>query len=324
MQTEPIFVKNLNPDLPFKILIHGGAWDIPDSLVDDHLSGVEAAYQLGHRLLADGKDPLETIVEVLCHLEDDPTFDAGFGSFLTEEGSVELDAAVMEGKDLMSGAVGAVSTCKNPSRLAYQVMKQTYHALLVGPGADKFSISMGNKTTNPADLVLEREVETHKHWLRSGKPDPRIYFSQTVKKGYLGSSPEKRGTVGVVVAVKKHSRWKLFSGTSTGGIPGKKIGRIGDVPIVGAGIYADDESCAVSCTGWGEALLRYSAASRVNSMVTSGVDLDQAVTQVLQGMKDRLDGRGGIIAVDHRGQCCAVYSTPRMAYAGPVVPHSLT
>ncbi|HET7838507.1 MAG TPA: isoaspartyl peptidase/L-asparaginase [Rectinemataceae bacterium] len=319
--------------------MHGGAWNIPAPLRDAHIQGVRKAYRIAHEALASGMAPLRAVVEVLKSLEDDPTFDAGTGSFLNEDGRVELDAAVMEGADLGCGAVAAVGRFRNPSEIALAVKEKTDHVLLIAEGAERFALAQGFETVEPRSLVHPREFEGYEAWVRAGKPDPRRWFDEEGRAGaetgaegaaQEGSGPpaegagapteqHKRGTVGVVIGVRKEdeSGYRLFSGISTGGTRGKMAGRVGDVPLIGCGIYADDETAAVCCTGWGEAFVRTVAAKSVAERIASGAHPQEAVEAQLWQLLARTGGRGGIMAVDSRGRMGAGFTTPDMAYAGP-------
>ncbi len=306
-----------------RILVHGGAWDIPSSLHEAHAAGVRNAYQAALRAHRLGAGGLDIVLAALEELERDPTFDAGRGSFLNECGEVELDAGVMEGTQLRAGAVAGIRNFLHPSKIAFDVLSKTHHAFLVGEGAERFAEKCGH-TRLPADeLVDPREREVFARWLAAGKPDAKVFFAAPVNASVRsGPEPEKRGTVGIVVALKNQTpsegeSWALFAGTSTGGTPGKMQGRVGDVPVIGAGVYADDEGAAVSCTGWGEGLLRIAAGQRISAAVRAGVPLKQAVEQTLLDLSRRMDGRAGIIAVDGRGNMAACYTTPHMAFAGP-------
>jgi L-asparaginase / beta-aspartyl-peptidase len=220
------------------------------------------------------------VIAALDVLEEDPTFDCGRGSFLNEHGHVELDAGIMEGKNLKAGAVAAMRNFLHPSRIARDVMEKTNHVFLVGEGAEQFALSYGYEQLPPEDLIDPRELIVFRQWIARGKPNAKIFFTSEEAKALregrsIGAKPEERGTVGIVVALRTDASkaWELFAGTSTGGTPGKMRGRVGDVPVIGAGVYADNESCAVSCTGWGEGLLRIVAAQRVAAMVNAGLPL---------------------------------------------------
>ncbi len=313
------------PEENLRLLIHGGAWDIPAILHASHAAGVLHAYESALNAFRQGSDGLGIVLAALAELENDPTFDAGRGSFLNEHGEVELDAGVMEGAGLRAGAVAGIRNFLHPSKIAYEVLTQTNHAFLVGEGAERFAERCGHKRLPADELVDPREREVFARWVKAGKPDAKVFFSSSESASLRsGPEPEKRGTVGVVVALRgENGHWNLFAGTSTGGTPGKMQGRVGDVPVIGAGVYADDEGAAVSCTGWGEGLLRIAAGQRISAAVRAGVALQSAVETTLSDLHRRMDGHAGIIAVDRHGHVAASYSTPFMAFAGPagVVTH---
>jgi beta-aspartyl-peptidase (threonine type) len=301
----------------FLIQIHGGAWDIPQNLILPHNAGVQAAQKKALEVLSSGSQPLDAVAEALAVMENDPTFDAGHGSFLNENGEVELDAAVMEGQNLRAGSVACLSSFENPGRIALAVLQKTEHVLLVGAGAETFALKQGFRKVAPHSLIHPREIEAFKRWTDAGKPDAKIFFSKPESQSAAGATPEKRGTVGVTIGVlNSQGKYDLFAGTSTGGTPGKMAGRVGDVPLVGCGFYADNEGAAVSCTGWGEGLARVVAAKSVSDLCLSGMHPQDAIEAVLRNMHRRTGGRGGLIAIDHHGRTGVAYSTPEMAYAG--------
>lgn len=316
-----------------RILIHGGAWDIPVECHWAHAFGVKRAFEAALAAYHAGASGLNIVVAALEILEDDPTFDAGRGSFLNECGEVELDAGLMEGSSLRAGAVAGIRNFLHPSKIAFDVLDKTHHAFLVGEGAEQFALRCGHLKTSPEDLVDPREREVFARWLAAGKPDAKVFFAAPAEKSSRSvTEPHKRGTVGVVVALRNRAsagsaqsepHWNLFAGTSTGGTPGKMQGRVGDVPVIGAGVYADDEGAAVSCTGWGEGLLRIAAGQRISAAVRAGVPIQQAVERTLMDLHRRLEGHAGIIAIDGHGRMGASFTTPFMAFAGPagVVTH---
>lgn len=309
-----------SPDPRFVIQIHGGAWAIPEALSAPHAAGAERAYRAALAALQDGAAPLRAVVAALKVMEDDPTFDAGTGSFLNEDGQVELDAAVMEGGGLEAGAVASVGRFKNPCELALAVMERTDHVLLIGGGAERFALAEGFQPVDPRSLVHPREYEGYEAWVRAGKPDARAFF---VEEGRLGGGgePHKRGTVGVVLGVRSGGGFDLYTGLSTGGTRGKKAGRVGDTPLVGCGLYADNQGAAACCTGWGEAFIRTVAAKSVSDLVARGAAPQEAVEEVLATVLRRAQGRGGIIAVGPDGRTGAAFTTPDMGYAGPGCRH---
>jgi beta-aspartyl-peptidase (threonine type) len=307
-------------DARFVIQIHGGAWAIPDGLKAPHAAGVERAYRAALASLTAGEAPLQAALAALQVMEDDPTFDAGTGSFLNEDGEVELDAAVMEGVGLKAGAVASIGRFKNPSKIALAVLERTEHVLLIGAGAERFALAEGFQPVDPRSLVHPREYEGYEAWVKAGKPDARIFFDEEGKRARPGgrkSDHHKRGTVGVVLGVDNGAGFDLYSGISTGGTRGKKVGRVGDAPLVGCGLYADNEGAAVCCTGWGEAFIRMAAAKSVSDLVERGVAPQEAVETVLAKLLARTGGRGGIIAIGKDGRAGAAFTTPDMAYAGP-------
>jgi beta-aspartyl-peptidase (threonine type) len=303
-------------DPRFVVQIHGGAWNIPQALKQPHIDGVRRAHAAALKGLAAGQRPLDVVVSALAVLEDDPTFDAGTGSFLDEDGRVQLDAAVMEGDGLKAGAVAGVGRFKNPGAIALAVLEKTEHVLLIGEGAERFALSEGFEPVDPRSLVHPREFEGYEAWVRAGKPDARVFFDEEGKRPHTD-------TVGVVIGVRgeAHGPFSLFAGASTGGTRGKKAGRVGDVPLVGCGIYADREGAAVCCTGWGEAFIRAAAAKSVSDRVAAGAHPQKAVEEVLELILGRTAGRGGIMAIDSRGNMGAAFTTPDMAYAGPACRH---
>jgi beta-aspartyl-peptidase (threonine type) len=301
--------KSDSTDPRFVVQVHGGAWNIPQALKQPHIDGVRRAHAAALSALAAGERPLDVVVSTLAVLEDDPTFDAGTGSFLDEDGRVQLDAAVMEGAGLRAGAVAAVGKFRNPAAIARAVMEKTEHVLLIGEGAERFALSEGFSPVDPRSLVHPREYEGFEAWVRAGRPDARIFFDEE----------GKRGTVGVVIGVRgaEGELFALFAGASTGGTRGKKAGRVGDVPLVGCGIYADNEGAAVCCTGWGEAFIRAAASKSVSDKVANGAHPQEAVEDVLRLIHRKTAGRGGIMCIDSRGRMGAAFTTPDMAYAGP-------
>jgi beta-aspartyl-peptidase (threonine type) len=312
-------------DRRFVVQVHGGAWNIPQGLKQAHIDGVRQAYISALRMLSTEVRPLEAVVGTLMLLENDPTFDAGTGSFLNEDGRVELDAAVMEGAGLRAGAVASLGSFANPSAIALAVMEKTEHVLLIAEGAERFARDAGFKPVEPSSLVNERERAGYTAWVAAGKPDARTFFDEEgrVETGGGPAAHGQRGTVGVVIGVRRPSGrgYMLFSGASTGGTRGKKAGRVGDVPLVGSGIYADDEGAAVCCTGWGEAFIRMAAAKAVSDRAARGEHPQQAVEKVLRAIHRRTGGRGGIMAIDSRGRMGAAFTTPDMGYAGPFCQH---
>ncbi len=274
------------------MIVHGGAWDIPDEEVEAHKRGCRRALLAGWEILQAGGNALDAVERAIVVMEDDPTFDAGVGSFLNAEGAVELDAGLMDGRDLNAGAVMAVSTIKNPIVLAHRVLASEY-VYIVGPGASRFAREVGLEECPPEELIVERE---RKRWEeRSGTP-----------WDIFG-----RGTVGAVALDRQGN---IAAGTSTGGSPFKPPGRVGDSPLVGCGYYADNTAGAASSTGHGEAIIKINMAKSAVDFLRqmSAQDAAQAAIRLLA---ERLDSRGGLILVDKEGEVGYAFNTPRMARA---------
>ncbi len=257
--------------------------------------------RVGLEVLQSGGPALDAVEAAVRQLEADPTFDAGCGSFLNEDGEVELDASIMDGAKLKAGAVAAVRRLLHPVTFARKIMEKTDHLLLVGTGAEKFARKMGTKFCPTTALLTGRELGLWKK-LRKKKG----FHAKTVFSGH------PKGTVG---AVALDSWGNLAAATSTGGTPRKMAGRVGDTPVIGAGTYADNTLGAVSCTGWGEGIIRIGLARRVLSYLEGGASARVAVKRAVEEMRRRVDGYGGAILVTPKGQIGLYHNTPRMAFA---------
>ena len=283
-----------------RIIVHGGAWNIPKDLEEPHIEGVEEAVLTGWNILKNGGSALEAVEEAVVVMEDNPVFDAGIGSVLNEEGFVELDAIIMDGKNLKAGAVASVRHIKNPIRLAKVILEQTDHILIVGEGAEKIALEHGFKLIDNRELVVKRELERWKILKEKGL-DGTVIFND-----------DKYATVGAV-AIDKDGN--LAAATSTGGTPNKPLGRVGDSPIIGCGAYADNEFGAVSTTGHGESIMRVLLAKRVIDNISKGLKPQTAVEEALNYMLNRVNGKGGAIVINRNGEIGFYHTTPKMAYA---------
>ncbi len=266
------------------LVVHGGAGAMSrEHMADrrqDYAASLQAALDAGAELLNRGGSALDAVEAVLVLMEDDPRFNAGRGAVYTWEGRHELDASIMNGTDHATGAVTGVTTVRNPIRLARMVMERSQHVLFAGEGAEAF-----------ADSTDLPRVENN--W----------FDTEERRKAW-----EKLGTVGCVALDRNGD---LAAGTSTGGLTGKRFGRVGDSPIVGAGTWADNRTCAVSCTGTGEEFIRYGVAQRIGDMMEyGGLSLLEAAEQVVHGILQ--EGDGGLIALDARGNVAMVYNTGGM------------
>lgn len=281
------------------LIVHGGAWDIPDAQVEPHRAGTLKALKAGWQVLEKGGSAVEAVERSIILMEDDETFDAGRGSFLNAAGEIELDASIMHGKNFRAGAVAAVQNVPHPITLARAVMEHGTHVLLVGLGASRFAREHKVKTCAPDDLIIEREIERWRQGQLGGK------------KG--GAKGEWGDTVG---AVALDGAGNIASGTSTGGTPNKYPGRVGDSPLIGAGTYADNGVGGASSSGWGEALIKVVMAKQVlDLMERNGHDPEAAAREGIALLKKKVAGYGGVIALSPDGKIGCAYNTPRMARA---------
>lgn len=282
------------------IAIHGGAGSInpdkmSDSIVIAYEEALNQALEVGIRVLSEGGNGLDAVEKVILILEDSPLFNAGKGAVFTAKGTNELDASIMEGNTLNAGAVAGVTTIKNPISAARTVMEKSEHVMLAGRGAEEFA---------------------EKHNLTLVDPS-YFYTGHRWKSLQRAIQNEKHGTVGCVVL---DTHGNLYAGTSTGGRTNKKFGRIGDSPIIGAGTYANNQTCAVSCTGHGEYFIRLAIAHDISArMAYLDESLTEAANHVIMHKLDKAGGTGGIIAVDKNGNISTVFNTPGMlrAWANP-------
>ena len=283
------------------IIVHGGAWDIPDSKVEAHIKGCHTAVEQGWTVLDEGGSAIDAVQSSVVSLEDNPTFDAGRGAFLNIEGEVELDAMIMDGTTLDVGAVAAVKDIRNPVLLARKVMDASEHVLLVGEGARKFAEIVGTCTCRTEDLLVGRELHRYQKLKEDKAFKTRSVFEDT-----------KRGTVG---AVAIDSKGKLAAATSTGGTPKKLSGRVGDSAIVGCGTYADNTLGAVSATGWGETIMKVVLAKTICDLMGLGFDSKSAIKEGIAILGNRVNGLGGAIGISPQGVVGWAFNTPKMAYA---------
>lgn len=286
------------------IAVHGGAGTLdPSAFTPEREAAYRAVLQQavrrGHAVLADGGAALDAVEVSVRILEDSPLFNAGRGSVFTAEGKHEMDAAVMQGRDLRAGAVASVQNVRNPVTLARRVMEGSGHVLVSGRGAFEFAHRQ------------RLELEDDDYFFDSFRYEQWQEVRGTDAVRLDHSEGEKKfGTVGAV-ALDGHGH--LAAATSTGGITNKRWGRIGDSPVIGAGTYANDASCAVSCTGNGEAFLRAVAAHDVHALMAyKGLPLEEAVRIVVHEKLPLLDGEGGLIAVDRHGNTVLDFNSAGM------------
>jgi L-asparaginase / beta-aspartyl-peptidase len=294
------------------LIIHGGAWDIPDEAVEDCRAGIRRALEAGWKILVSGGAAIDAAQAAILILEDDPAFDAGFGSHLNSEGRVQLDAIIMDGASLKAGAVAAVEHVRNPILLARAVLEKSEHMMLVAAGAEKFAREHGIPLCAPETLIHERERAA---WMRCRE-------DSHAAEHHLG---HESGTVGAVALDREGH---LVAATSTGGTCCKLPGRVGDSPLIGCGCYADAEAGGVSCTGHGEGIMKIVMAKLATDLLhdhrallphgekdDQPLSLPQAVADAcVRKLALRARSTGGLILLDREGNPAVAFNTPRMAY----------
>ncbi len=263
-------------------------------------AALSEALEAGYAILAQGGSSLDAVERAVTVLEDCPLFNAGKGSVFTHDGTHEMDASIMEGTDRKAGAVAAVTGIKNPVQLARMVMERTEHVLLIGAGAMHFAESQGISSLDKAYFYDELRYRQWQEALKSGSM-------------LLDHSPLKEHKFGTVGAVARDAQGHLAAATSTGGMTNKLFGRVGDTPIIGSGNYANNATCAISCTGSGEYFLRGVVAYDVSCLMEyKGYTLAQACEEVVQRRLVQIGGDGGLVAVDHAGNICMQFNTDGM------------
>ena len=288
-----------------RLIVHGGAWDIPDEFVADHVAGVQRAVDEIHPLLQDGLPALDAVEKAVNILEEDPTFDAGRGAFLNARGDIELDALIMDGERLDFGAVCAVANLLNPVSLARRVMGAKDFRILVGEGAMQFARECGMEAVDPRELLTDRELDFYQKIKNDETFTPINAF-----KGF-GNGKTPSDTVG---AVALDADGNLACATSTGGTPRKHPGRVGDSPIIGSGGYADNGLGAASSTGYGESILRVMLCKTACDFLRTHAPMD-AAARSMDVLLKRGEGYGGVIMISPDGGYGFAHNTPRMAFA---------
>ncbi|MCB0374409.1 MAG: isoaspartyl peptidase/L-asparaginase, partial [Sinomicrobium sp.] len=272
-----------------------------------YTTALKEAINTGYRILESGGSSLDAVVKTISILEDSPLFNAGKGAVFTNEGKNELDASIMDGKTLNAGAVAGVTTVKNPITLARAVMEKSEHVMLAGKGAEFFAMQNGIEQVDPSYFYTENSMKA----LQSAKEREKNAPGHDNKTAFYDPAikSDKFGTVGCAALDKNGN---LAAGTSTGGMTNKRWGRVGDSPIIGAGTYANN-SCAVSCTGWGEFFIRSVAAYDIAALMEyKGLSLQEAAKEVIQKKLTALGAGGGIVAIDKDGNVAMEFNTPGM------------
>ncbi|HWZ82932.1 MAG TPA: isoaspartyl peptidase/L-asparaginase [Terriglobales bacterium] len=289
---------SLNPVL----VVHGGAWAMPDDVVDAHLNGVRNATAAGWSVLERGGSSLDAVEAAVVVMEDDETFDAGRGSFLNRDGRVQLDALIMDGGTLRTGGVGCVERIANPVRAARKILSESPHVYFVGEGAERFAAEHGIALCRNEDLIIPREVERLKEYLAQGDNYGGDLFAPAISHDTVG-------------AVALDREGNIAAATSTGGILAKAPGRLGDSSLIGCGCYANNESAAASTTGWGEPIMKLVLAKWAADRVESGSLPEWVAQEAMNYLKQRVNGHGGMILLDSQGRFGIAHNTPRMAWA---------
>jgi beta-aspartyl-peptidase (threonine type) len=282
--------------------VHGGAWAIPDDMVEAHLNGVRNAIAAGWQAMSKGGSALDAVEEAVVVMEDDETFDAGRGSFLNRDGKVQLDAFIMEGSTLRGGGVGGVERLRNPIRAARKILSESPHVYFVAEGAERFAAEHGITLCDNEELVIPREVERLREFQARAAKDAPDLFAPTISHDTVGA-----------VALDRDGN--IAAATSTGGTLNKAPGRLGDSSLIGCGCYADNESAAASLTGWGEPIMKLVLAKWAADRVLAGNAPEWVSLEAMNYLKARVNGHGGIILLDAKGRLGIAHNTPRMAWA---------
>lgn len=292
---------------PVALVIHGGAGTIRKEQMtpereEAYHAALKQALDHGYAVLRSGGTSIDAVIASISILEDSPLFNAGKGAVFTYSGKNELDASLMDGSNLKAGAVAGVTTIKNPIKAAYAVMTESEHVMLAGRGAEKFAEEHGLEIVPPAYFA---DSTRYQQYLNRRKAE------KTNDSAFQDGEPEKKfGTVGAV-ALDQYGN--IAAGTSTGGMSDKKYGRVGDSPIIGAGTYADNKTCGVSSTGWGEYFIRLAVAHDISAMMEyGGLTLKEAADSVIMKKLPALGGDGGVIALDRDGNISMTFNTDGM------------
>jgi beta-aspartyl-peptidase (threonine type) len=304
------------------LIIHGGAGTITRASMSPEMEkqyreALEQALRTGHAVLARGGSSVDAVEASIRFMEDNPLFNAGKGAVFTHDGRNELDASIMNGKNKAAGSVAGVTIIKNPITAARAVMEQSEHVMLTGRGAELFATQKGLDIVDPSYFWTERRWKgLQEELLKEEGKKPKAELRET--------EPKKFGTVG---AVALDVDGNLAAGTSTGGMTNKKYGRVGDAPIIGAGTYAENESCAVSGTGHGEFFIRWTVAHDIAALVKyKGMTVQQAGDEVIHKKLEPVQGEGGVIILDAKGNFATPFNSEGMyrGWIGPDgVPHVL-
>ncbi|MDJ0872409.1 MAG: isoaspartyl peptidase/L-asparaginase family protein [Gammaproteobacteria bacterium] len=294
----------------YSLMVHGGAGAL-DNVKDEktalrYLESVRRVLEHGRDVMELGGSALQAVEACASLLEDDPAFNAGCGSVLNESGKVEMDAAIMDGRDLSAGSVAAVDNIANPIQLARFVMTESEHVMLISEGAMRFADHCGMERVPEDYFYTPDRVEQ----LRQARLKRKIMLDHDDTEE--DAEDQKYGTIG---AIARDTEGNLAAATSTGGIVNKRMGRVGDSPIIGAGVYADNETCAVSATGFGEDFMRCVLSKTISDlMYMKGMDAKRATEAGIEYLARKVKGRGGVIVIDKHGNCSSGFTTKKMIH----------
>ncbi len=298
----------------YAIVIHGGAGtitreDLTPAQDSAYRAALNAALDIGEKILQEGGSALDAVENTIHYLEESPLFNAGHGAVFTNEGRNELDASIMHGAERLAGAVGGVTNVKHPISAARSVMEDSPHVLLTGKGAEQFATEQGLEIVDPSYFYTER---------RWNALQAAIQREEEMGEAQVElDHDEKKGTVGCVALDKDGN---IVAGTSTGGMTNKRWNRLGDSPIIGAGTFADNATCGVSCTGHGEFFIRWAVAYDVSALMAyKGISLEEAATEVVNNKLVEVGGSGGLVALDRYGNVSMPFNSEGMyrGYARP-------
>ena len=307
--------KEMNTKQNFVLVIHGGAGTITRQNMSEqnesaYKLSLEKALQAGYQILAGGGSSLDAVEAAVRILEDNPLFNAGKGAVFTNEGKIELDAAIMNGKNLAAGSMAGVTIIKNPVSGARAVMEKSGHVMLIGKGAETFAAEKGLDIVEPSYFYTQNRWDSLQQLI---KRDSNNKINKVNTKTLLEPVEQRDSKFGTVGAVALDMQGNLAAATSTGGMSNKKYGRVGDVPIIGAGTYANNATCAISCTGWGEFFIRLVVAKSVSDLMEyKSLSLQKAAEEMIMKKVPQLGGDGGLIAVDKKGNISMPFNTPGM------------
>lgn len=294
----------------YSLMVHGGAGAL-DNVSDDktafrYLESIRLTLEHGRNVMELGGSALQAVEACASLLEDDPVFNAGCGSVLNENGKVEMDAAIMDGRDLSAGAVAAVDNITNPVQLARLVMTESEHVMLISGGAMRFADHCGMERVPEDYFYTPERVEQ----LRQARLKHKIMLDHDDSEE--DTADQKYGTIG---AIARDPEGNLAAATSTGGVVNKRIGRVGDSPIIGAGVYADNETCAVSATGFGEDFMRSVISKTISDFIyMQGLDARHATEAGIEYLVRKVNGRGGVIVIDKDGNCASGFTTKKLIH----------